>query len=105
MQNISRTGPVAFKDFQVEATETRLGLPKKEIKAWQKARKKEGAIQVVGKATATVLIGWPKDSDPAEVPVLAAAEFEDSWEVLALYGVTHRLFKREIVGVEERHAA
>lgn len=104
MQDISKTGPKAFKDISAAPTKTKLGLPKKEIKAWQDARRGE-ALSVVGGADIKINIGFPKGDDPAEVPVLAAATFKDRWEVLSVNGRTHRFSVGEIASVEERRAA
>jgi len=104
MLSIEERGPRAFLDIEVKPTKIKLGLPMKEIKAWQKAREQK-AKRVVGKATIKIPIGWPKEDEPRDVPVLAAAEFEDRWEVLALYGSTHYFSKGEIASVEERDAA
>ena len=104
MENDRKKAPKAFKDIVVRKEKVKLGLPDEEIRAWQKARE-EKATRVIGKATATIKIGWPEDTEPKQVPVLAAAEFDDRWEILALYGSTHRLSKDEIASVDVANAA
>ena len=99
-----RKGPVAFKDLKVATTTVKLGLSKKEIKAWQKARKKR-ATKVHGRTTIWLNIGWPKEDEPQPLTVLAAAVYDDHWEVLALYGRTHRLRLDEFSDVEKQDAA
>ena len=100
MKIIENKSPVAFKDLKIASKKVMLGLSKKKIKAWQDARRAK-ATQVMGSATVTINIGWPKGEEPQEVPVLAAANFEDRWEVLALYGATHHLRHDEVADVRD----
>jgi len=103
MPSIDEKGPRNFQDIVVKPTKVKLGLPKKKIKEWQAARKK--ATRIVGKATIKINIGWPKKDEPRDVPVLAAAQFGERWEVLALYGSTHKFSDGEIADVEKADVA
>ena len=66
------------------------------VLAWQKARQLE-ALQVWGNTPIVLLLGFP--GKPQPIPVTAAAQFTDRWEVLSQDGITHYLHLGEVVEV------
>lgn len=98
-QDDKLVAPKNFEDIAVAPLEVNLGVPEADVLAWQDARRAK-ATTILGAAEVSLYIGWP-ESEITLVPVAAAAAYEDNWEVLSLYGSTHRFTQDEVARVQD----